>query len=162
MITRPSCLSCLLIVLSSGVSLASHAGGIYKWVDGNGVVHFGEKPPASAQSQTVTVKGTAPSSDAVAAQKRLDDLRAASSKPARKDDGATAAQDEENRKKIARNCEIYRNNLETMKNNPRVKETLPNGEMVFIGDDEKTKRLAETEKLIAKHCKDAGLEQASP
>lgn len=155
MTTRQHRLPCLVLSLLATATLTANAGGIYKWVDESGGVHFGEKPPASTTSQSVTVKGMAPSSDAAAAQKRLDDIRAAAMKPVKKDEGA-AVQDEETRKKIARNCEIYRNNLETMRNNPRVKETLPNGEMAFIGEDEKAKRMASTEKLIAEHCKDAG------
>lgn len=153
--TRQHRLPGLFLSLIATFAITANAGGIYKWVDENGGVHFGEKPPSTIRSQPVTVTGTAPSSDAAAAQKRLDDIRAAAVKPVKNVDEA-AVQDEETRKKIARNCEVYRNNLETMKNNPRVKETLPNGEMAFIGEDEKAKRMASTEKLIAEHCKDAG------
>lgn len=161
MTTRQYRLTCLFFTLLATATLTANAGGIYRWTDENGGVHFGEKPPSAARGEPVAVRGTAPSSDAAAAQKRLDDIRAAANKPAQKDGGA-AVQDEETRKKIARNCEIYRSNLATMKNNPRVKETLPNGEMAFIGEDEKTKRIEATEKLIAEHCKNAGAGSATP
>lgn len=35
---------------------ALHAGGIYKWVDENGVTHYGDKPVKNAE--TVTLKST--------------------------------------------------------------------------------------------------------
>jgi S1-C subfamily serine protease len=34
-----------------------YAAGIYKWTDEKGVVHYGERPPANARTQTTEVKG---------------------------------------------------------------------------------------------------------
>lgn len=42
-------LTVLLLVLSPLVN----AGNIYQWVDENGVTHFGDKPPATANIDTV-------------------------------------------------------------------------------------------------------------
>ncbi len=154
MTIRKKTISLMAVVIAAGFMMPAHASDIYKWVDDSGVVHFGEKPPSAVNSQSISVKGTAPSSDAAAAQKRLEEIRAAAQKRAPDSEPAPGLQDEEMRKAIARNCEIYRKNLETMTNSPRVKETLPNGELAFLGEDEKTKRMAETEKLIAQHCKD--------
>lgn len=33
------------IILLMGMLATAHAGGIYKWVDKDGVVHYGERPP---------------------------------------------------------------------------------------------------------------------
>ena len=154
MAVRKKTIRLIAVVIAAGSMIPAHAGDIYRWVDDKGVVHFGEKPPDAVNSQSMSVKVTAPSSDAAAAQKRLEEIRAAAQKRAPDNEPAPGIQDEEMRKAIARNCEIYRKNLETMTNSPRVKETLPNGELAFLGEDEKTKRMAETEKLIAQHCKD--------
>lgn len=48
---------CLLLIAS-----AASAGEIHKWVDKDGVVHYGDAPPAQDQSAVVDVRVSQPSS----------------------------------------------------------------------------------------------------
>ena len=38
------------------VALAAHAGKVYRWVDKNGVVHYGDRPPPDAAKAGAQVK----------------------------------------------------------------------------------------------------------
>jgi len=51
----------VFFLLLGGASLAA-ASGVYKWVDEQGRVHYGEKPPARVQAQEMQLK-TAPVDD---------------------------------------------------------------------------------------------------
>ncbi len=47
----PALLTCALAAAAALVfSLVAHAGKVYKWTDRNGVVHYGDRPPASAEA----------------------------------------------------------------------------------------------------------------
>lgn len=47
----------LLVLLLLGLALPSAVqAGIYKWVDGDGNVHFSDKPPAEVQASEVRVR----------------------------------------------------------------------------------------------------------
>jgi len=48
--------SSLLLALSA----SANAGQIYKWVDAQGVTHFGEQPPQGQQSSTVNPSAAPP------------------------------------------------------------------------------------------------------
>jgi len=50
----------LLVIVSLLFVAPSHAE-IYKWTDSDGVVHFGEKPPGSGESEIVHITVTQPS-----------------------------------------------------------------------------------------------------
>jgi len=46
----------LVVVLTIFTPAVWAAGGVYKWVDEQGRVHYGERPPASSQSQEMQLK----------------------------------------------------------------------------------------------------------
>lgn len=58
----------ILIVVLSLFSATSYAAGIYKWVDENGVTHYGERKPSNAQSEQMNIKKK---SDSAPAPKQL-------------------------------------------------------------------------------------------
>ena len=63
---------CLTLMLSP----ASHAGKFYKWVDAQGVTHYGENPPDTETAAVVNVK-TGASSDQKQAIEQLEEKRKA-------------------------------------------------------------------------------------
>ena len=60
------------------VAVALHAGGVYKWTDENGQLHFTDKPPIGKQAQTKDVRpasGDAPADDAGSSGLRTGELQ---------------------------------------------------------------------------------------
>lgn len=138
--------SSLLLALSA----SAMAGQIYKWVDAQGVTHFGEQPPQGQQSTTVNPSAApppstnaeqkpAPTFDSIA-----DPEQAAADAKVKKE---VAAQEAE-RKKY---CETQRNNLAQLENNPRVRVE-EGGEMRRLGEDERQKRIADSKQAIKENC----------
>lgn len=55
------CLMILFLLLSLPTT-----AGVYKWIDANGQVHFGDRPPAEKPAEEVTINTAPPGKDAAA------------------------------------------------------------------------------------------------
>jgi hypothetical protein len=116
----------LFVLFAMCASLAVHAGDVYKWVDKNGNVHYGDKPRQSAEQ--VEVK---PGSG--------------TGQPANPD----AAKAEAER---AAQCERMKAKVKTYKDASTVKETDALGHTRDYSEQERQQLIAQTEKKAAEAC----------
>jgi len=140
---RRSLIASALIVLMSTPAMAAQ---VYKWVDAQGVTHFGAQPPEGQQATSVNTT-IAPAPAAIPAklpQVGIDEEQQAIDEKVKKEVAAKEAE----RKKY---CETVRTNLAQLENNPRLLEEV-NGEVRRVDEDERQKRIAETKKAIAENC----------
>lgn len=152
MIKRPLLiLSALCFALT--VSPLTHAGKFYKWVDGNGVTHYGENPPDTETASVVNVKAGA-SSDQNQAVERLEAQRKAAQQPAKAADDPNAEIERRNKEIMANNCRIQKQNLSQLQANSRVKETNEQGEVRYLDAKEIEARVKEVQDYIKENCKD--------
>ena len=63
----------LLMLCVSVIGSSVRAQGIYKWVDGNGVTHFGNHPPSEGEYETISERTEEPEETAPSAEKKTDD-----------------------------------------------------------------------------------------
>lgn len=141
----------LLLALSS----FAMAAPIYKWVDAEGVTHFGAQPPQGAKATTVNTQ-TAPPPDnfplppstpaPTIQQKPADPEQKAIDDKVKQQ----VAKEEAERKQF---CEETRNNLAQLKNNPRVRVDEGKGELRRLGEEERQERIAKAEKAIQENCR---------
>ncbi|MBH9342733.1 DUF4124 domain-containing protein [Pseudomonas aeruginosa] len=147
----------LLLALSS----FAMAAPIYKWVDAEGVTHFGAQPPQGTQATTVNTQTAPPQNDfplpaSVPAppNARKPALEEKPADPEQKaiDDKVKqqVAKEEAERKQF---CEETRNNLAQLKNNPRVRVDEGKGELRRLGEEERQERIAKAEKAIQENCR---------
>ena len=146
-----------MIITSSlllAMSTSSMAGQIYKWVDAQGVTHFGSQPPHGQQATSVNTATpppapalSAPTSDATQAESAgaTDPDQAAIDEKVRKEVAAEQAQ----RKQY---CESIRTNLAQLQNNPRVRVEI-DGEVRRLSEEERQQRIGEAQKSIAENCR---------
>ncbi len=134
--------SSLLLTLSGAVM----AGQIYKWVDAQGVTHFGAQPPQGQTAQSLNT-ATAPPKPSLAP------LEAAGS-----GESEQRAIDQSVKKLVAeqeaerqRYCTALRTNLAQLQNNPRVRVE-DQGEVRRLSEEERQARISETQKKIADTC----------
>ncbi len=140
---RRSLIASALIVLMSTPAMAAQ---VYKWVDAQGVTHFGAQPPEGQQATSVNTT-IAPAPAAIPAklpEVGVDEEQKAIDEKVKKEVAAKEAE----RKKY---CETVRTNLAQLENNPRLREEV-NGEVRRVDEDERQKRIAETKKAIAENC----------
>ena len=140
---RRSLIASALIVLISTPAMAAQ---VYKWVDAQGVTHFGAQPPEGQQATSVnTTIAPAPTvSPAKLPQVGVDEEQQAIDEKVKKEVAAKEAE----RKKY---CETVRTNLAQLENNPRLREEV-NGEVRRVDEDERQKRIGEAKKAIAENC----------
>ncbi len=140
---RRSLIASALIVLMSTPVMAAQ---VYKWVDAQGVTHFGALPPEGQQATSVNTT-IAPAPAAIPAklpQVGVDEEQQAIDEKVKKEVAAKEAE----RKQY---CEKMRTNLAQLENNPRLREEV-NGEVRRLDENERQKRIAEAKKAIAENC----------
>jgi hypothetical protein len=133
----------LLLALSS----SSMAGQVYKWVDADGVTHFGAQPPQGQSVETLNtavappkpaeLASSAPEQSGEAEQRDID----------RKVKQQVAEQEAERQ----RYCTTLRTNLAQLQNNPRVRVE-EEGSVRRLNEEERQARIGETKQKIADSC----------
>ena len=134
----------LTAILLVGLSPMSMAGQIYKWVDAQGVTHFGAQPPEGVDATTVgktptpAAKPQAPASGGVVGDQKMIDKQ-------------VKQQVAEQEAQLKAFCEQARTNLAQLQNNPRVREEVE-GEMRRLTEEERRQRIDETRKQVEENC----------
>ena len=140
-----------LTVLARGLALAlcgnAMAAQVYKWVDAQGVTHFGAQPPQGQQVETVNTvvaPGKSVTAPAPASQEKSEPDQQSIDRKVKQQ----VAEQEAERKRY---CETMRTNLAQLQNNPRVRVE-ENGETRRITEEERQARITETRDKIAENC----------
>jgi len=142
----------LALALVSGPALAKT---FYKWVDSDGVTHYGNEAPQGSNASEVDTH-TGVSSSAPGEQKALEQQRKQrqQEKKAQQEQKKLEQEKKDNPEKVSKEfCEQHRKNLETLQNRPIVREKDPKtGEMKVLTQEEKNQMVEETKKALEK-CK---------
>ena len=134
----------LLLALSSGVM----AGQIYKWVDAQGVTHFGAQPP---QGQSAEALNTATPPSKPAATAAPVEPQPSGEAEQHKIDQQVKKQVAEQEAERQRYCTTLRTNLAQLQNNPRVRVE-EQGEVRRLNEEERQTRIGETQQKLADTC----------
>lgn len=137
--------SSLLLALSA----TAMAGQVYKWVDAQGVTHFGAQPPQGQQATSINTAAPPPKPTEHEAPATFDSAADPEQEAIERKVKQQIAAQEAERKKY---CESVRTNLAQLENNPRVRvET--DGEMRRLNEEERQQRIGEAKQAIADNCK---------
>lgn len=153
----------LLLALSGSVM----ASQVYKWVDAQGVTHFGAQPPQGQDATSVSTGAAQPKEvkptfeNPYPVQPKAEE-KAAAPAPAEpgkaSSDEQQKALDEKVKSDVAKQeaerkkyCDTMRTNLAQLQNNPRVRVE-ENGQLRFLGEEERQAKMAETKKSIDENC----------
>jgi len=134
---------CLLLALSGNVM----AGQIYKWVDAQGVTHFGAQPP---QDQAVEMLNTAapPPKQAPVVPAETERAGEAEQRDIERQVKKQVAEQNAQRQQY---CTTLRTNLAQLQNNPRVRVE-EEGEVRRLNEEERQARILEAKRKIAETC----------
>jgi hypothetical protein len=124
-----------LLAATPGVAAEKY----YKWVDAQGITHYSSRPPHNQDATTVRTTNLKP--DAAPATPAGDTVAAAP-------DAAPAAVPE----KSPERCDIGRNNLRTINENPRVRTKTDDGSFRYLEPAEIEEQRQRAEKEIAENC----------
>ncbi|WP_137888252.1 DUF4124 domain-containing protein [Pseudomonas sp. 2FE] len=135
-----------LLLALSATAMASQ---VYKWVDTQGITHFGAQPPQGQDATAVNTVTAPPKPPAPAAAPAPDSTTDAAQKAIDDKVKKDVATQELERKKY---CETVRTNLAQLQNNPRLRAEV-DGETHRLTEEERQGRITESEKAIAENCK---------
>lgn len=144
-------LACAATVL---LITAAYAGTTYKWTDDKGQVQYSQLPPndrpytvirtaTSSGSDNAETEGTTETSSPTAAKTK-------SSSTSKSNSALTDVEKE----KLAKNCEIAKQNREMLRTAAKIRITDEKGEPRHLTDEERKARLADTEKQLEFYCKE--------
>ncbi|HEX2667034.1 MAG TPA: DUF4124 domain-containing protein [Gammaproteobacteria bacterium] len=153
----------LRIAFGLGLALAAglaSADQVYKWVDKDGHVHFSQTPPAGTgvQAQTVDVKPPPPDPTGLANSQNLQQ-QIADKKKAEQKDPQRAQEEEEQKQQQKERCDELRERLNVLNAGGRATTVDSKGNVNYLSDEERDKKMAEIEGQIEKSCGGGGEKQ---
>jgi len=128
---------------------------IYRWVDENGVVHFGDRTEGRADVEQIDIRNGNRSSSAPASAdtNQQQEPQQPSYAQQRRDERAEirkkAAEEE---KDLAKGCAHHRQLVAQLEPSTRVMVTYEDGKVVRMDDNERLKSLTESKAYIAENC----------
>ncbi|MGQ0698559.1 MAG: DUF4124 domain-containing protein [Panacagrimonas sp.] len=151
----PTLLAALLL---SSVAMAD--AKVYRWIDGNGQVHFGQVPPASGAYETLTTRAVPPASQESAAadakstnedtRRFLEEADAANRAKAEQ-----KAKAKEERQDAQRKCSEARERVTFLEERTarRLVTAGADGELERLPEDEFLRRLASAQRNVETYCR---------
>ncbi len=125
---------------------------IYKWVDANGVTHFGAQPPQNVKAEEVKPRvapaNAAPSTAPQAAEAAKDE------KP--KDADKTKDSNKQmvtiSAEQIAEQCKNAQARLQQLESSPRLMTRGADGQMARVPEEERQKMISEERARVQDYC----------
>lgn len=132
------------------------AQSIYQWTDEQGVVQYGQRPPASGNYQQINIKA-APAPGGQAGTTEAENKARVSTEPSSQPQPATSALEQRRAQRAqaeqqATACTQLKSQLETLLNNPRLRRTNAAGEVERIGEDERQQMIQQTQERLQQDC----------
>lgn len=144
----------VLLLLLGWTSLASGAG-VYKWVDEQGRVHYGERPPARTQAQEMQLResppGASPEEDEAARrehEQRL--LRAFDEERVQKREQEQKSREEQAKRE--RNCVLARDRLRRFQSASSLYDLDAQGNRRTLSDAERAASEQRAQQDVARWC----------
>lgn len=137
-----------LCLLPSQPSLAK----TYKWVDENGVTQYTQTPPPKGDYKSI--KTTKPAVDPETAKKQLQDRVDAYDERRKQaaDSKAEANKQAANTAKKQADCDKAKKNLEYFETHTRIRFTDKDGNVSYLPEEERQKKMAASRENIKKLC----------
>ena len=149
--SRHLALLCFLLAFTTAAQ--SGEGKIYKWTDDNGEVHYTQQPPQGRESVTVRRPPPPPGNPDAEREELQQEVETMDEQ---QQEQAERVKDAEQWSRIQqarrKNCETARRNLAELNQGGIKRYRLPNGDVVRLDEQERQKRIAETNKQIEENC----------
>lgn len=141
-----------LLLMSLAGFQTGNAEQVYKWIDDDGKVHFGDKPPVKENAEQLTIKA-APDvdPDRLGRQQRTERLLEAFSRERREHDEARQA-DLKHKQERKRNCTIARQDLASYEKSPRLFRYDEHGKVQYIDDEQRLAAIDLVRKAAKRWC----------
>jgi hypothetical protein len=127
-------------------------GGLYKWYDSKGQVHYTDNPPPDKESQAINPETALPTGvekEKSALDKQVEEFNKRRDERLKQEEEAKKKTELEAQRK--KNCEILKKNLQLYLTRNRV-TTTKDGEKVVMPYEERVKEIEAAQKKIDEEC----------
>lgn len=141
------------IALSSAIVMAEEE--VYRWVDENGVVHFGNRPDSNVDAEIVKLKKS-PAHTATAPEppsETMEEQEPSYAQQLRDERALRKKEAAEKRKVVEAECDYHRQRLAKLEPTTRVIIHKEDGSVERMDDNERVKKVRESKDFISKNCK---------
>lgn len=145
--------SLLLFLLMTVIGASA---GVYRWVDENGQVQYGDRPPPeAANSDEVVIRNQGPTSDPAAPvdRKQARERLLQQYESERKEKKEAAAKKRKEKKQREARCNYAKNRLTEYLEHGLLYERLPNQERKYLTDQQRDAAIADARADVKKWCK---------
>ena len=135
---------------------AMGSDNVYRWVDEDGNVHFGDNPPERANAEKINVQ-TTPSNagqPAVDTTSANDPPQPSYAQRQREERALKRRENAEKQQSIAEGCEQRLEYKAQLEPSTRVMVRNEDGQVYRLGDNERLEELAKLNAYISENCKD--------
>ncbi|WP_288132579.1 DUF4124 domain-containing protein [Microbulbifer sp.] len=156
----------LIAALTLSLATLTHADGIYKWEDENGVIHYGSQPPKKQQVEVVKkpkskrYKQWQEEQNALIAKQQLATDASAEDKPQPAD---TAQPEQEQQQEQpdntkaelaarAQRCRSAQQRLQELESHARVREVSADGSYRVLPEEERQQRIQQARRVLKTNC----------
>lgn len=143
----------ILVIAALQVAFPASAE-IYKWVDGQGRVHYGDRPEGESSTQQIEVDeapSAPPSSDSMSREEKRRRLLETMQED-RDEKAERRAQKKAERERDHRNCIQYRDRKRQLESASRLYSLDRDGNRVFISNEERDRTMRDLQARINKYC----------
>ncbi len=146
-------LALALGIASMAILHAGLAAGVYRWLDEDGNVHYGDKPPSKEESTLIEINSApAPRPEdverRVKTQRLLDALESQ-----REREKHETAQARAEKARQQGNCQSARRQVELYQRANNISRLGPEGERIYLSDEERGQALDRARTLVGQWCK---------
>lgn len=143
-----------LVTLIALLICGAHAhAAVYKWVDGDGRVHYSALPPGGVSYEKLAT-APAPDQDPEAAMEALrakvEAVEKGADAPEQSEQASKTAKSREQRRK--ENCERARANLEALESDKDILQADADGNKVVLNEQQRKVALDQTRKDLTYYC----------
>lgn len=141
----------MILLLTSAIASAA---GAYRWVDAQGRVHYGDRPPAGAQVEAVPPVPVPPPGNAEAVQSMHDYLRTIDERNAERDREAAQKRQKQQRE-ISRKAQCESSRARRLRlERPQQREYQTDGSARRLTEEERQALILNVERRISDACSD--------
>ena len=141
------------LILALAAASAVATGEVYKWLDADGNVHYGDRPPATGLDSRSLSLPPAPAPQGDQAQRSLKQRRLLDAFEAERDQrDQAAAEAAAGKREHTRDCEKARRDLARFARANIVYTKDASGARIYMSDEERRDAAANARAWIGKHC----------
>ncbi len=141
-----------LVVALIALAQQGLSAGVYRWVDDQGKVHYGDRPPSEDKAKPIELESAPvpePDDDERRAKtRRL--LDAMESERNREKEQAAQAKAEKARRE--RNCQVARRHVALYQRANKISRVGAEGERTYLSDEERDQALTHARSLVDRWC----------